>query len=657
MKLKLILSVLALMCVFVCCAGAEVYINEVMASNGTVTNGRSDDWLELYNDGSEDVSLSGWYLSDKAYDAKLYAFPSGAHIEAGGYLVVFCAGEKVSDGQKGALYAPFSISAGGETLYLTDPEGNTETVELGAQYGNVSSGPDGSGQWRYFENATPGRQNDEKGYEARAQEPVIETAAGFYDGSVSVTVSCAEGQKIRYTTDCSTPTRSSTAYTGPIRVSKTTVIRAIAVGDGLLSSTAAASTFIINDAPPSDVAVVSIYSDDKYFFDSKTGFLVKGSGKTPNYDQPWEYPAQIEYFDESGQRQLSQSVTCKVAGHSARGYKQKSLSVYARKAFGSSVFACRFFDDRDYDEYAAILLRMTSSDNHSCRMRDAVLAEISEGTGLYYAAGKPIILYINGEYYGHYNLREKANKDSLAQWEGITDEDVIKGCSILESNGMDDFYTVHGENAEWVELVNFCRTHTLDSAENLNYVLSRVDVESLFKYAIFGMLINNYDADNVRMYKFPGGKWKFMLHDIEAGGMNQDVEQTVNQIIKPKEAEIGVYPHPVLAAFLELPGYRELFLQMTAQMIESNFLYTRDVQPVYEKWISALEPLMPRQIKAFPYTGFTMGEWRSNCRASMSRMRSYPQKVIDALCVKLNVTEEERERYFGEAMALLLQYN
>ena len=137
-----------------------------------------------------------------------------------------------------------------------------------------------------------------------------------------MTITGAAGQEIRYTTDCETPDRTSTLYTGPFTVDKTTVVRARAFGGDLLGSTTAGSTYIINDPVPSPVSVVSIYSDDQYFFSNKTGILVKGSGNVANYDRDWEYPAQIEYFDENGVRQLVQMVSTRVAGHSSRNLRK-----------------------------------------------------------------------------------------------------------------------------------------------------------------------------------------------------------------------------------------------------------------------------------------------------------------------------------------------
>lgn len=657
---KLTVFFLFLLLLLAAGARADVIINEAMTSTATFVGGRHDDWVELYNTDGAQVKLKGWHLSNDEFDLTRWAFPDNAVIPKKGYLVVYCAGkDPVTDGVKNALYANFKLSSKGESIYLTDPDGKTVSVSFGKQYGNVSSGiPLGGEGWHCLETATPGAANDSAYYDKMADEPVIETAAGFYERGVSVTIRGSEGQEIRYTTDCGTPTRASALYTGPIDISKTTVIRARAFADDMLGSTVAGSTYIIDDPTPVPVSVVSIYTDDEYFFSNKKGILVKGSNSTPNYERNWEYPAQIEYFDENGVRQLVQMVTTRVAGHSSRNLRQKSLSVFARSAFGSDTLDCAFFENRPYTSYSSIQLRMTNSDNHSTRLRDAVLGEISDGIELYYQAGRPIILYINGKYYGHYNLREKANKDSLAQWEGITDEDVIKGIDILEGNGLDKSRVIKGSNKDWIELLDFCRKNKLNTEEKLQYVLDRVDVDSLFSYAIYSMMINNYDAGNVRYYRFPGGKWTFMLHDIEAGAMNGEETRTVNLILKSRTANIGQYPHTILAALLELPEYRDQFLRRTAEIVENNLLYSEHVRPIYLKWIAVLEELMPRQIKTYPYNkSFTLSAWKTNVNASMTRMRTYPKKVIGDICSKLKVTSAEKKEYFGNTLDLLAVYN
>ena len=118
--------------------------------------------------------------------------------------------------------------------------------------------------------------------------------------------------------------------------------------------------------------------------------------------------------------------------------------------------------------------------------------------------------------------------------------------------------------------MNFVKSHDLNDPSNLQYVTDRLDVDSLFNYVIFNMIIGNYDVTNVRMYRFPGGKWTFFLHDIEAGCMSFD-ESPVDIFLRGKNAKAAGFPHWVLAALLEVPEYKDYFLRRTAEIIESNF--------------------------------------------------------------------------------------
>lgn len=651
MKYKSLLLYLLLSLLFCTAASAdtELVINELVASNAVFTNGHSYDWVEIYNPTGAQVNLTGWYLSNDPYNLKRWSFPDNTKIAKNGYLVVYCAGKDAEEPPKGTIYADFKLSADGDSIYLTDPNGETAELVFDAQFGNVAYGLDETGAYRFLENATPGKKNDSVGYDLRAAEPVIETAAGFYAGSVMVTISAPEGVEIRYTTDCNTPTRESKLYTGPFTVSQTTVVRARGFAEDMLGSTTAGSTFFINDESP--VEVISFYTDKDLLFSNAKGLMVKGSGKVANYNkEDWEYPFQIEYFDKEGNRQLVQMCTGRIAGHSSRSLRQKSFSIYARSALGSETFDYPFFENREYTSYSALQLRMTNSDYRSCRLRDCVLMEVSDGLGLYYQAGKPVIVYINGEYYGHYNLREKANKDSLAQWEGITDKDDIANVDIIEGTGVNATSVIRGSNKDWLELTDFCKKNDLNKPENLQYVLDRLDVDSLFTYSIYSMIIGNYDSGNVRYYRFPGEKWKFMLHDVEAGCMNSE-QAPINNFLRKKTAAAAKVPHWPLAALLEVPEYKEKFLHRVAEIIESNFLYYSQVEPIFLKWHGTLEEILPRHIKKFKH--FTLKEWDTNVHAAMYYARIRPKKVIDLICTNLKVNAKDKEAYFGETLKLL----
>lgn len=440
---------------------ADVVINEVLASNGVYSNGHAYDWVELLNNGKAPVDLSGWSFSDSKKDLAKWSFPKGTKLKAGQYLTIWCTGEADQKSSKGTtFYAPFKISASGETLYLSNAAGEViQKLKLPEQYGNISYGLDEKGQYGFLEQQTRGKANDKKAYDVRLDAPEIITKPGFYDDRIKVQVRAMAHATIRYTTDGETPTRKSPVFPSDgLTIKKTTVVRVKAFSDQAVSSPVVSASYFIAD--PQKTPIVSLISDDAYLFDKKTGALVKGTGKYPNYELELEYPVNIEYFNADGVCEINQMGTFTCSGHSARINAQKSIALYARKAFGPDQFAFNPFPTRDYDGYHSLLLRAANSDAYATRLRDVIASSLAEGQDILYQDAQLIQVYINGQYWGHYNLREKINKYFIAQYEGVTDEKDIDKIDILARTGRDQFLQ-NGDNTDWLALCDFCKTKDL----------------------------------------------------------------------------------------------------------------------------------------------------------------------------------------------------
>ena len=651
---KLLLPLLLLL-LLAAPALADMEITEVMASNGVYTNGEAYDWVELRNTGKKTVDLSGCYLSDSKKNLTKWAFPAKTTVKAGAYILVYCTGEEMNPGKNGVYYANFKISASGETLRLTDKDGETNllTLKFPAQYGNVSWGlPEGGGEYGYFAEATPGKKNGKTVYPARADLPALLTPGGFYQQAVTVSAAAPEGCALRYTLDGSTPTEKSKLFPAEGLVfSKTGVLRVRAFGESFVpSETVSASYFIGLEQP---VPVVSLISDNKYLFDQKTGALVKGTNANyPNYEHEWEYPANVEYFNLDGECEINQLGTFTAAGHSARQNAQKSIAIYARKAYGPDRFYFNPFPHRDYDSYKSLLLRGANSDAFSTRLRDPVISSLAEPLDIIYQDALAIEVYINGQFWGHYNLREKINKHFVAQWEGVTDEDEIDQIDILARTGRDEFVQ-NGSNEDWLALCDFCKTKDLNDPDNLNYVLERLDIDSLFTHTAFEIIIGNNDFTNVRVYRVPGGKWKYLLFDVEAGFLSLEAGP-MNYYIKKVNDKIQGFRHEPLAALLNVPEMKAKFLTRFAEVLELSFQWPY-VEAHFQPWEDMLEILLPRHLERWPH--FTLKAWRQNVDAVKYYARMRPIKIIPLLQKHMKLTDAEVETYFGGVLALLQTTN
>ncbi len=139
-------------------------VNEFLALNNTVIRdeaGQYEDWLELYNTGTETLNLGGLYLSDDFGNPRKWSLPLTLTLAPGGFLLIWCD----EDADQGLLHASFKLSGGGEeiVLFADDAHGNVpiDWITFGPQTPDISYGrqPDGAAIWITFAAPTPGRSN------------------------------------------------------------------------------------------------------------------------------------------------------------------------------------------------------------------------------------------------------------------------------------------------------------------------------------------------------------------------------------------------------------------------------------------------------------------------------------------------------------------
>ncbi len=241
-------------------ASSALLINEIMASNSiTVKDARGhyDDWVELYNIGASAVDAAGLYLTDNPGDPTKWQIPLGRSVEttvaAGGYLLIWLDGDTGDSG----LHAGFRLSAAGDRIALVDADGATvlDRVEFDEQVSDVSYGrnPDQLEEWQYCGLPTPRARNIVT-YSGRVSGITFSHERGFYTEPFSVTVTTPTADAaIYYTLDGSSPldlrlgTPVGVLYAGPIPISTTTCLRAVAYRSGYLPASVVTHTYLFLD--------------------------------------------------------------------------------------------------------------------------------------------------------------------------------------------------------------------------------------------------------------------------------------------------------------------------------------------------------------------------------------------------------------------------
>ena len=617
---------------------AGLYINEVVASNGTFDdNGNAYDYVELYNGTKKKIALTDFFLSSDAAHTESWAFPKGAALSPGTYAVVFMAAREIQSSRPNTYYASFKLEKTNGAVLLYNSQGMADHISLGRQYGNISYGrAPFQGAFSFFAEQTPRAQNPAEGFATRAGDVTIEPAGGLYDKPVTVTLTAQGNAVIRCTLDGSTPTEDSPAYTAPIAVSGNTVVRARAFSDGVLPSSVSSAGYLYGVSV--NVPVVSLITDEKYLTDYGMGLLVKGSGEPANYYQEWEYPMHVQYFDQ-GHMLINQLASFRTSGAVGLTRPQKSMSLFARGALGEDKFYFNPFPHRTYDSYNALTLRSGGTESRGTRFKDELLTSLAEGLNVLYQDAVPVVVYLNGQYYGHYNLREKINQDSIAQWEGVTDEKTIGNITILRSRGS----IVHGSRDEIGPLIQFCKNKNLNDPDNLKYVTDRLDVMSWFDHAILEIIAGNTDMHNVRYYKVPGGKWKVALFDLD-GSMDGLFRTPLTLYLTKPSAKMDKFYHEPIAALLQVPQMRDLFLTRFGEILHDKCI-AAEMEKKVDDWAGIIGPLMQDHVKRWPDT--SLSKWQSCVDLLRKNVRERPAKVVTYLADAFDLTQEQIQQYFG----------
>lgn len=625
-------------------AQAGLYINEVMATTTQPVKGSTSyDWVELYNPTDRAIDLSGMGLSNKSTHPRAWQFPQGASIPARGYLVVFLSGYEFETADKyGYYHASFKLSGdGGDTLTLCQADGTLiDRVTLPAQYGDVSYGRvEGRDGFWYLDAATPGEANSPLGYSARTQKVSFSQTGGVYDAGETITLelSSQPGASIYYTLDCSDPTTSCALYTGPITVSSNTVVRATAYAGGELPSYTNTQTYLFGLSHT--VRVVSVVSDPDNLYSRESGILY-GSGDSGNYwHKDWEREAHVEVYLTDGTQQLSQGCGFKVHGSKSRELDQKSFKVIARSCYDdSNRFQAPLFDDLPYTEYQSVVLRAGGQDGVRARMRDTLGAYLAGEAGLLHQDSEVCVLYLNGEYYGQYELRERINTSYLAQHLGLDDK---SGLSLVK-----DGTTLAGSNSTYNELLSWLKEHPDATDEDIAYVETQVDLDNYIDFSALLVYTGNQDI-GLRRYRDENGdgRWRWIVFDFDFAFFN-DVN-SMERWMDPKGAGwYGKADNALFAYCIRNEGFRDRFLTRLGALMSEEWTTDKVLA-----WIdNQHDLLLPEMQQMFERWSFnTVFKWENYVSSLREFVETRREKLLGYVQEACSLSDAEMTRYFSGA--------
>ena len=586
-----------------------VYINEIAANASTHVDasGTQEDWVEIYNPNAQDVDLGGLYLTDNYGSLTKWQITPGTIVPAGGYLVFFTD----NDDEEGTLHTNFSLKAGGEEVALVQQlaSGLTiidsmsyEDMPFMATYGRQT---DGGSTRVFFGEVTPEASNN--GADLHLPSPVFSVPSGSYTSTQSVSLSVpVSGSTIYYTTNGDYPSTSSTPYNGsPISVNSTGSLRAIAVKSGYANSQPSDATYLINENH--NIPLLYITTDPDNFFDDEIGIYVDGTNgviaycatSPVNWAQDWERPINLKMFETDGTLAFDVDAGVEINGACSRNLAMKSLGINLRdKVFGDDAIEYPLYPERDHEDYQRLKLRNSGQDFIRLGFRDMVNQNMLLGElDLDLQAGRPSLLYINGEFWGIYNIREKYAGEYFEAIYGVNenDLDIIKSPGLPwrdEKKGTDDIYNA---------LFDVVQNSNMNNQGDWDYFQSQVDVNEMMNYWITMTYMNNYDwpANNLTVWRerAPGAKWRYGVADTDGSTQNNltnDAEPSFNKFALINDANDSSWPNHsnstlFLRKALERTDFRDEFIQRACSIIE--LLYNEDrVNGFTDEMVALFQP-------------------------------------------------------------------
>ncbi|MBR3294342.1 MAG: CotH kinase family protein [Oscillospiraceae bacterium] len=616
-------------------AAGPLQIYEVVVYNqwDFYQRGSYYDWVELKNVSDSPISLHDYYLSDSGSDRAKYRLPD-RQLNPDDIVVIHCIGDPSAIG----VNTPFALSADSDQLFLSRADGTLvdyaalHDIPYHGSFGRM----DGQPGFFYFERSTPAEDNAD-GARCRADMPRLVGRDGVYNDVNAVSVTLEGSGAIYYTTDGSVPDEDDTLYTGPIELTKTTVIRAVSYADDRLPSDTLELSYIINEGHT--LPVVSLVADPDE--------ILGGAGVYRNPNLEKECLGSVKLF-ENGEGFV---IDCGIKLHGATSkfaQDKKSLKL---------CFRSRYEGELHYDlfgngvcDYSSILLRSAQESTYSTLMRDNIVHQLAIRCFPELPAQdyKYSVLYINGKYWGVYNIREAHSDEHYAYHYGYDPQTVTQWKEVWD------------KTSNIGELCSSALNRNLANDENYNAIAARVNVDSVIGWTILQAWCSNHDCNPPNMryyYSTEDNVLRYALVDLDLGMFEYDLFDVP---LKGAIVDGSRYSYPFNKLANKLMENHQYQLRMAEQLAAAlrGPMSDENVLALIDEFADALRPEMardrerwghggPGDTEEFWEHGFQMVDY---LRDFVSRKDGRSTQLLKSFLSHTNLTSEEKERIFGDLL-------
>jgi len=406
-----------------------------------------------------------------------------------------------------------------------------------------------------------------------------------------------------------------------------TIIKAVAIDiETFAQSDVITHSYFVNEnmSEKYTFPVMSISTDIRHLYDYETGIQVPGihydpwvseernSNRTGNYfmrGEDWERPIYIEYFDAKGAHLLSQNAGIRIHGGLSRKYPIKSYRLYARNDYAEeNYFNYPFFEDKDIDQYKRLILRGFGQAFEYTVMGEAAAHEVIKPLNLDIQYSQPVILFINGEYFGIRNIRDRFDRFYLETHYDLDPEDI----TILTGHAFYDEGSIRGQD-HYQLMYQYITRLDLTKPGRLEHIETLMDIDNFIDYNIIQLFYANLDwpqnnilywRKNVNYTKDApyghDGRWRWMVFDLDAsfaaswGGYYPEIN-----VFERLTGE-GWRTGRMLISLMQNQQFKGRFIYRFLDLLDSVFEEER-VLSIVEDMINLYRPEMQEHIDRYGF--------------------------------------------------------
>ena len=471
-------------------------------------------------------------------------------------------------------------------------------------------------------------------------EPLVlefSVKGGFYADEIILEMR-SPGARIYYSTDGSKPTRRSNVYNKPIVIKSTTVIRAIA-RRGSRKSNIKGHTFFINE-PETTFPTISVLVPPNILFDPEKGLFEEGlfadttwAKHGANFWSRREIKINYEFFETNGTCVHRSNSGLRLFGGMSRLFPQKSLALISRDNYGKKRINHRVFGTEGKKKFKFLVLRNSGSDWGKSHFRDGLMTGLVKDWDLETQDFRPAHVYINGKYWGIYNIREKLNR-YFVQSHSDADKDSI---DLIEHR----YEVKRGSAVHYQRMLKFLERNNLKHPDKFAYLNTQMDIRNFMDYKIAQIYFDNQDAGgNIKFWRpqTSNGRWRWILYDTDWGfGLHEEKAYKNNSLAFHTKENGPGWPNPpwstlILRKLMENPDFRNDFVNRFCDYLNSDFESQHVVQKINEH-SNMLLPEMDRHLQRW---NLSKKKWQHEIGVMKEFAKERPNYVRMHLMEKFN---------------------